>query len=115
VLQLQKRGDRTYREFTLSPWQRSERIGPIGLTVLSVDQQRKSFDLAISVGNLESTKRRVGLYEPVWIDLHGHPKAVEVVINGLEGNRVEGYLSEPKYPRLTWWQEFKGMVTPALP
>jgi hypothetical protein len=115
VLELQRLGDRTYREFALTPWQPPARIGPIGLTVLSVDQKRKSFDLAISVGSLESTKKRVSLYEPVWIDLHGRPKAVEVVINGFEGDRVAGYLSEPKYPRMTWWEEFTQIATAMLP
>jgi hypothetical protein len=115
LLQLQKRGDRTYREFALAARQRPEKIGPIGLTVLSVDQRRKSFDLSISVGSLEPTKRHVVLYEPLWIDLSGHPKTVEVVINGVNGNRVEGYLSEPKYPRMTWWQEFTEIASAMMP
>jgi hypothetical protein len=51
----------------------------------------------------------------LWIDLSGHPKTVEVVINGVNGNRVEGYLSEPKYPRMTWWQEFTEIASAMMP
>jgi hypothetical protein len=33
----------------------------------------------------------------VWIDLSGRPKAVELVVYQINRDRVQGYLSEPKY------------------
>jgi hypothetical protein len=102
VVQLEKKGERTYREFTLTPSKQSERVGPIGLKVLRVDPQRKSFELSIAVDNLAPNKKRINLYESVWIDLRGRPKAVELVVNRIDRDRVQGYVSEPKYPRMTW-------------
>ena len=102
LVQLEKRGERTYREFTLTPSKQSERIGPVGLTVLKVDPQRKSFELFIAVDNLAPNRKRVNLYESVWIDLKGRPRAVELVVNRIDRDRVQGYVSEPKYPHMTW-------------
>ena len=102
LVQLQKRGDRIYREFTLTPEKHSERVGPIALSVENVDPQHKSFDLSITVDNRTLNKKRVSLYEPVWVDLSGYPKSVEVVVNQINWENLQGYLSEPKYPRTAW-------------
>jgi hypothetical protein len=104
VLQLQKRGDRNYREFTLSVLKRSDRVGPIRLTILSVDPQRKFFEASITAENFTLKSKRVNLHEPVWIDLNGHPKAVALVVNRIDRDQVQGYISEPKYIRMTLGQ-----------
>jgi hypothetical protein len=106
LVQLQKRGDRIYREFTLTPEKHSERVGPIALSVENVDPQHKSFDLSITVDSRTLSKKRVNLYEPVWVDVSGSPKAVEVVVNQINWESLQGYLSEPKYPRTTWQRLF---------
>jgi hypothetical protein len=100
LVHLQKRSERHYREFTLTPWKHSERIGPIGLTVLQVDPEHKFLDLSITVDNLTPKRKRVNLYEPVWIDWNGRPRAVELVFNRIDRDRMQGYLSEPKYRRI---------------
>lgn len=102
LVQLQKHTERHYREFTLRLWKRSERIGPISLTVLKVNPERKFFDLSISVDNLTPKRRRVNLYEPVWIDWNGRPRALELVVNRMDRYQLQGYLSEPKYPHMAW-------------
>jgi hypothetical protein len=99
---LQKRGERNYYEFLFTPWKQTERIGHIRLTVLDVVPGRGFSDISIAVDNRAPDRRRVSLNEPVWIDLSGRPKAVELVVNRIDGNRVGGYLSEPKYQRLSW-------------
>ena len=43
------------------------------------------------------TKKNVNLYEPVWITLEDRPQPVQLVVNHVEKNEIEGYLSEPKY------------------
>ena len=102
LVQLQKDGTRSYREFTLTTLKHTGRIGPISLTALKIDPKRKFFDLSITVDHLRPSKMRVKLYEPVWIDLSGRPKAVELVVNRISRDRVQGYLSEPKYPLWSW-------------
>jgi hypothetical protein len=97
LVQLQKKGTRSYREFTLTTMKYTGRIGPISLTALKVDPARKFSDLSITVDHLRPNTKRVNLYEPVWIDLSGRPKAVELVVYQINRDRVQGYLSEPKY------------------
>jgi hypothetical protein len=43
------------------------------------------------------SKRNVNLYEPVWITLGDRPQPVQLVVNHVEKNEIEGYVSEPKY------------------
>lgn len=106
LVQLEKRGDRIYHEFTLTPAKHSERVGPIGLSVGNVDPQHKSFDLSITVDSRTLNKKKVSLYEPVWVDVSGRSKAVEVVVNQINWEHLQGYLSEPKYPRTAWQRLF---------
>jgi len=42
-------------------------------------------------------KKNVNLYEPVWITLGDRPQPVQLVVNHVEKNEIEGYVSEPKY------------------
>jgi hypothetical protein len=114
LVQLAKRGDRTYREFTLTPVKHSERVGPVGLTVLKVDPQRRYFDLSITAANLTPQRKRVNLYQQVWISLNGRPNAVELVVNRIDEERVQGYVSEPKYPRMSSRRVDDGGVAGAL-
>jgi hypothetical protein len=107
LLQLQKRGDRIYHEFTLTPDKQSERIGPIGLSVENVDPEHKSFDLSVTVDSRTVSKKRVNLYQPVWVDVSGRPKALEVVVNQINWDQLQGYLSEPKAQRTTWQRLFQ--------
>ena len=67
------------------------------LTVLKVDPERKYLDLSIAAESLAPTRKRVGLNQPVWIDLRGRPKSVELVINRVDRGKMLGYVSEPKY------------------
>jgi hypothetical protein len=96
--ELQKSG--WYREFTLTPGKHSERIGPMGLTLVRVDPRHQAFDLSIAVDNLVPQKKRMTIYEPVWFDWSGRPGAVEVVVTRVNRDLVQGYLSTPKYSRL---------------
>jgi len=104
LVQLQRRGERNYHEFTVTSRRRLERIGPLNMTVLNVDPRKKTFDVAIAVDDLAPDRRRINLYEPVWIDLKGRRRALELVFNGINGDEVQGYFSEPKSPHLSWRQ-----------
>ena len=97
LVQLQKRGERNYREFAMTLGKRPERIGPVAVTVLKVDPERKYLDLSIAAESLAPTRKRVGLNQQVWIDLRGRPKSVELVINRVDRGKMLGYVSEPKY------------------
>jgi uncharacterized coiled-coil protein SlyX len=102
LVQLEKRGERNYYEFALTPSTHFERIGPLGLSVRKVDLKHKYFDLSMMVGDFKLDKNHVNLYEPVKINLSGQPAPVELVANRIDKNHVQGYLSEPKSKSVNW-------------
>ena len=84
---------RKYYNFTLTPSRYTQRIGSIKLTALKVEPGRRFLDVSIAVDNLAPHRERISLHEPVWIDLSGRPKAVELMVDRIDGGRVEGYLA----------------------
>jgi hypothetical protein len=97
IVALQKRGERNYYEFHMDKSKDFRRIGPVSLSLRKVNVKRKSYDLAMVVDDNQLQKKGVNLYEPVWIRLEDRPQPVELVVNKISKNQVEGYISEPKY------------------
>jgi hypothetical protein len=96
LVQLQKRGLRTYYEFDLTASRQLRRVGPLSVSVRKVDPKRKSFDLYLVAGGSKLYKQHVKLQQPVWIKLTNRPRPVELVATGIAGNRLRGYVSESK-------------------
>jgi chaperonin cofactor prefoldin len=94
---LAKRGERSYFEFDLTRSKQFQRVGPITLSLRRVDAKRKNYDLQMVVDDNQLTKKRVNLYEPVWIHAENESQPVQVVVNRIEKNGVHGYVSAPKY------------------
>jgi len=97
LVALEKRGERDYAEFSLAKSKKFQRSGPLMLSLRKADTKHKSFDLAMIVDDNELNKKKVNLYEPIWIHRVGDPQPVQVVINRIDRDRVEGYVSAPKY------------------
>jgi len=97
LVALAKRGERSYFEFKLAKSKQFSRVGPIMLSLRRSDIKHKNFDLAMMVDDNELSKKKVNLYEPVWIHREGDPQPVQVIINHVEKNQVEGYVSAPRY------------------
>jgi hypothetical protein len=97
LVTLQKRGERSYTEFKLDKSKQFERIGSVRLSLRKADLKHKSFDLAMLVDDNELQKKKVNLYEPVWINLAG--EQLELVVNQIAKDHVQGYLSAPKYKK----------------
>jgi hypothetical protein len=97
VVALQKRGELNIYEFKLTKSKEMHRVGPLSISLRSSNAKHKTYDLAMMVDDNALTKRNVNLYEPVWITLGDRPQPVQLVVNHVEKNEIEGYLSEPKY------------------
>jgi outer membrane murein-binding lipoprotein Lpp len=97
LVALAKRGERSYFEFNLTKSKQFSRVGPIMLSLRRSDTKHKNFDLAMIVDDNELSKKRVNLYEPIWIHREGDPQPVQVIINRVEKNQVQGYVSAPRY------------------
>jgi hypothetical protein len=94
---LEKKGERAYYEFDLPKSKDFQRVGPMSISLRKTDTKHKNYDLALLVDDNELSKKKVNLYEPVWIHLEAGGQPVQVVVNRIEKNTVHGYVSAPKY------------------
>jgi outer membrane murein-binding lipoprotein Lpp len=99
VVALQKRGERNYYEFQLSKSKEFKRIGPLSLSLRKVNTKRKSYDLALFVDDNQMQKKSINLFEPIWINLDDRPQPVQLVVNQISKDQIQGYISEPKYKK----------------
>jgi uncharacterized coiled-coil protein SlyX len=97
LVALEKRGERSYFEFDLSKSKGFQRVGPMTLSLRKTDTKHKSYDLAMIVDDNELSKKKVNLYEPIWIHTESGGQPVQVVVNHIDKNIVHGYVSAPKY------------------
>lgn len=96
LVALERQGRRSYVEFALTRSKRFQAIGPVTLQLRKTDAKHNCYDLRFTVNGRQLQKKRVNLYEPVWITLDERTPPLELVVNGLAKNQVWGYLSEPR-------------------
>ena len=94
---LEKRGERSYTEFDLAKTKQFQRIGPITLSLRKADTKHKNYDLEMIVDDNQLSKKKVNLYEPIWIHTENESQPVQIVVNRIEKNLIHGYVSAPKY------------------
>jgi chromosome segregation ATPase len=97
LVALEKRGERSYFEFDLTKSKQFERVGPLMLSLRKADAKHRHYDLAMIVDDDRLDKKKVNLYEPVWIHTENESQPVQVVVNKIRKNGVHGYVSAPKY------------------
>ena len=94
---LQKRGDRNLYEFDLERSKQFHRVGPLNVSVRSVNQKHRFYDMVMTVEDQQVERKHVSLYEPLMLRLADRPQPLELVVNRIDKNAVRGYISEPKY------------------
>jgi hypothetical protein len=99
IVALQKRGERDYFEFTLDKSKEFRRVGPVSLSLRKANPKRKSYDLAMFVDDNQLQKKGVNLFEPVWISMQDQSQPVQLVVNQIDKDKIQGYISAPKYKR----------------
>jgi len=99
LVSLQKRGERNYFEFTLDKSKKFQRVGPISVSLRKVNFKRKHYNMIMMVDDFQLNKNNVNLYEPVWITLSDRPQPLELVVNSIHKDQIQGYISEPKYKK----------------
>ena len=94
---LQKRGERNYFEFDLTKSKQFQRFGPLTLSLRRTDAKHMNYDLSMVVDDNRLDKKRVNLYEPIWIHSETGGQPVQIVVNKIGRNMAHGYISAPKY------------------
>lgn len=97
LVTLQKRGERNYFEFDLTKSKQFQRFGPLTLSLRRTDDKHKNYDLSMVVDDNRLDKKRVNLYEPIWIHSETGGQPVQIVVNKIGRNTAHGYISAPKY------------------
>jgi hypothetical protein len=97
LVALAKRGERNYFEFELTKSKQFQRFGPLSLSLRKADTKHKNYDLEMVVDDNHLNKKRVNLYEPIWIHTENDSQPVQIVVNRIGKNLAHGYVSAPKY------------------
>jgi hypothetical protein len=106
---LQRRGERNYFEFDLTKSKQFQRFGPLTLSLRRTDAKHMNYDLMMVVDDNQLNKKRVNLYEPIWIHAESGGQPVQIVVNKIGRNEIHGYISAPKYKE----SELASATTPA--
>ena len=113
LVALAKRGERSYFEFDLNKSNDFQHIGPISLALRKADTKHKNYDLAMFVDDNRLNKKKVNLYEPIWIHTENESQPVQIVVNKIQKNHVHGYVSAPKYQASELTRSGSATVVPA--
>ncbi len=106
---LQKKGERNYYEFSLDKSKDYWHQGPIGLRLRKANVKHQYADVELIVDDAKLQQKHVNLYQPVIFYAAEGQRPIELVINGVQKNRIHGYVSEPKYKQ----SELTAMSAPA--
>jgi hypothetical protein len=97
LVALEKKGERNYYEFSFEKSKTYHHAGPISIALRKADAKHEYCDLQMLVDDREITRKHVNLYESTAFYPQGYPLPLEVVINRIDKDSVQGYVSEPKY------------------
>jgi hypothetical protein len=97
LVALEKRGERRFYEFDLSKSKSFQREGPIQISLRKADSKHQSYDLMMMVDDHQLSKKKVDLYEPIWLHEGDLAQPVQVVANKIDKDHIHGYVSSPRY------------------
>jgi phage-related tail protein len=97
LVELEKKGERSYYEFDMFKAKRFERVGPIEVSLRKTNARHQFCDLHVIVNDRELVKKHVNVYEPVVFYTEQNGQPLQLVINSISKNHMHGYVSGPKY------------------
>lgn len=101
---LQKRGPeapgsdstpRTYR-FSLSPSPQSRNVGPLKVILRSINRSRSSVSLSVTSNKTAISLPSLQLNQPIGVDVGNRQPGVELVVDRIQGNLVNGHVTESR-------------------
>ena len=98
VAALKRAGLREYYEFNIVKAKSAAAVGPVALRLKDADVKRHKFNLILVVDDIEIEKKDKTLLEPVQFYRKGSRQLNEIVVYGVQKNRITGYVSTPKAP-----------------
>jgi hypothetical protein len=96
AVQIQSIGARTYYSFSLEPSSQFQRVGPIQISLRSLDVQRSYVSLSIMSGPVKVEVQRLRLSHPLWIGDAQRQQPLELVADRIGGKRLYGRVIETR-------------------
>ena len=93
---LKHRGDRNYYEFTLTKAKKSTPVGTISLELKKTDAKRGKYTMSVFADDKTIEKKDKNMNEPVQFYSGRDHQLFELVVFGIDKDKVTGYLSTPK-------------------
>ncbi len=97
LVELEKKGERSYYEFDMFKAKRFERVGPIEVSLRKTNAKHQFCNLHVIVNDREVNKNHINIYEPVVFYTEENGRPIQLVINSISKNHMHGYVSAPKY------------------
>ncbi|HLY60500.1 MAG TPA: hypothetical protein VKV95_07005 [Terriglobia bacterium] len=97
LVALEKKGERAYFEFSLSKAKGFDRVGPVSLSLRKTNEKNGFYDMAVIVEDSRLNKKHINLFEPVLFYPSDSHQPLELVVNRIGKDKVQGYVSAPKY------------------
>jgi hypothetical protein len=93
---LKRAGLREYYEFDLGKGKSPSPVGPVAVRLKDADAKKHKFNMVLVVDDIEIEKKDKTLLEPVQFYRKGSRQLNEIVVFGVQKDRISGYLSTPK-------------------
>ena len=97
LVELERKGERSYYEFDLFKGKRFQRVGPIEVSLRKTNAKHQFCNLRVIVNDRELNKKHINVYEPVVFYTEENGQPLQLVINRISKNHMHGYVSAPKY------------------
>jgi len=95
---LRRRGDRNYYEFTLQKSKKSQRVGPVQMSLNKTDAKKSKYTITVIADDKTIEKKDKTSGEPVQFYVKGSARMApyEIVVFDVGRNQITGYLATPK-------------------
>jgi hypothetical protein len=94
--QLRRNGERDYFEFSVNGKGQKSRVGGLMVELRGVDVKKSQFTVALYLDDMRLEKKNRSVDEPIYFYMRGARSPLELVVNKVAKNQVNGYLSVPK-------------------
>src|SRR5690242_7974272 len=94
--ELRRVGERDYAEFTLTGKGNRSKVGDVMVELRGTNVKKKEFTVALYVDDLRLEKKNRAIDEPIFFYMSGTRSPLELVVNQIGKDKVQGYMSVPK-------------------
>jgi len=93
---LRRKGERDYFEFDLTKGKQFQRVGDVMLQLKKTDVKKQKYEVVINADDVAMQKKDRLANEPVTFLVGRERLRYELVVNKVDKDRIQGYISSPK-------------------